>query len=532
MNWRSLVVWMVVSAPLGAAPPVLTQMYPAGGSQGTEVTVQLQGKFERWPVGIWVEGTGIEAKAGTRKGQIQVRLASDAVPGVRWLRVYDDQGASVPRPFVVGNLPEVLERESNDDFRKPQMLAESCVVNGKLERAGDVDCFALKVKKGQTLVASLVANRVLGSPMDGVLQIVSDKGFVLAQNNDYCGLDPQVTYRASQDGTVLVRLFAFPAVPDASIRFASGENYLYRLTITTSGFADYAWPLAVQRGQEKRPVLKGWNLAEEASEAQVVPVSQDLGVAFRSGVAGTALVRLEPHPCLSYIKSSKPQEVAIPATLSGLIDKPGDKHSYAIRGRKGQRLEAILESTQAGFSLDPVLTLRDAAGKQLSRAQSRPLHQDTELSFVFPSDQLYYLDVGDQQGDAGPRHLYRLRLLGGEPDFALSVKSERYTLQAGKSVDVSVSISRRNGFATSLEWVAEGLPAGVRLESESQGKGSTITLRLRAEGGIGASNTAFRIVGKAKTGKGETRVVQARLTEPAATVEWMWLTVQTPPAKK
>ena len=40
------------------------------------------------------------------------------------------------------------------------------------------------------IVAVMDANRTLGSPMDGLLQVVSPRGFVLAQNDDSNGLDP------------------------------------------------------------------------------------------------------------------------------------------------------------------------------------------------------------------------------------------------------------------------------------------------------------------------------------------------------
>src|SRR5205823_5707083 len=105
-------------------------------------------------------------------------------PGVHYLRVYDDQGASSLRPFIVGTLPEVVEQEPNDDPRKPQVLPGSCVVNGRLEKPGDVDGFAIKLLKGHTLVSHMMANRVLGSPCDAVLQVLSAEGFVLAENND------------------------------------------------------------------------------------------------------------------------------------------------------------------------------------------------------------------------------------------------------------------------------------------------------------------------------------------------------------
>ena len=47
---------------------------------------------------------------------------------------------------------------------------------------------------------------------------------MLAQNNDYHGLDPQVRLPVPEDGTYIVRMFAFPATPDSSIGFAGGET--------------------------------------------------------------------------------------------------------------------------------------------------------------------------------------------------------------------------------------------------------------------------------------------------------------------
>src|SRR5262249_36007488 len=151
----------------------------------------------------------------------------------------------------------------NEDPKKPQVLdSAAVVVNGRLEKQGDVDGFALRLAKGQTLVASVLANRGLGSPMDAVLQVASADGFVLDQNNDYHGLDPQLVFTAPADGTYVVRTFAFPAVPDSGIRFAGGETFIYRLTLTTGGFAEYAYPLAVPRADPGQVELVGWNIPE------------------------------------------------------------------------------------------------------------------------------------------------------------------------------------------------------------------------------------------------------------------------------
>jgi hypothetical protein len=99
-----------------------------------------------------------------------VTIAPEALPGVYWVRLADAEGAAAPQPFVVGLAPEGVEQEPNDDFRAPQALGgATLVVSGRLDKGGDVDVYAVQVEAGATLVASVMANRTLASPIDMVL---------------------------------------------------------------------------------------------------------------------------------------------------------------------------------------------------------------------------------------------------------------------------------------------------------------------------------------------------------------------------
>ena len=125
----------------------------------------------------------------------------------------------------------------------------SHVVNGQLAKAGEVDIFRVALKRGQSLTAALDAQRPLGSPMDGVLQILTSDGFVLVECDDEVDLDPRLNFVAPSDGNYLVRIFAFPAVGTSNIGLAGGADYIYRLTLTTAGFLDHVLPLALPAGQ-------------------------------------------------------------------------------------------------------------------------------------------------------------------------------------------------------------------------------------------------------------------------------------------
>jgi len=161
-----------------AKPPTLEHLFPAGAARGSTVEVTASGQFDRWPVRGWSSSAGIAIKAEGEKGKLSIAVAPDAPTGVHWVRLFDDEGASAPRPFVVGVLPEVTEVEPNDEPGQAQRVDRpDLVVNGRLAKTGDVDGYVVRLKKGQRLVASMEANRRLGSPMDGVLQVASAEGF-------------------------------------------------------------------------------------------------------------------------------------------------------------------------------------------------------------------------------------------------------------------------------------------------------------------------------------------------------------------
>src|SRR5262245_55328538 len=141
MSGRLLISFCVLGFLCGesrSAPPTVTYLYPAGGQRGTKLEVTARGTFERWPVQVWTSDKPLTASAGKDKGKLSISIAADAVPGIHWLRLHDAQGASTPRPFLVGMLPDVAEKEPNDEAVNAQVVSLPATVNGRLEKPGDV----------------------------------------------------------------------------------------------------------------------------------------------------------------------------------------------------------------------------------------------------------------------------------------------------------------------------------------------------------------------------------------------------------
>jgi hypothetical protein len=503
-------------ATLHAAPPKLDYFFPAGAQRGTTVIVTAAGTFTPWPVKVHVDGKGLDVKPAKASGQLAITIAKDAEPGVRWIRLYNDEGASVARPFIVGLLPEITEQEPNDDPQKPQVVAQpSVVINGRLGKTDDVDTFAVKLTKGQTLVASLEAHHTLRSPMDGVMQILSADGFVLEQNDDYHGLDPQIAFTAPKDGTYLVRIFAFPSMPDATVRFAGKETYIYRLTLTTGPYVEYAYPLAVPSSAPSTVELIGWNLP---AELRKFPITVRAGVKtlslFDPRCAGVFEIRQEPHPAIARAKT--PLDVTPPVTVTGKIEKRGAVDVYQFKASKGQKLALRIDSHTLGFPLDPVLTVTDPAGKTLNQAKAPKIGADPSLDFTATQDGVYRVEVRDLVNSGSFRHVYRLRIAAPTPDFTLTVAADTFTLSAAKPLEIPVTITRTAGFKDDITLRVEGAPKDVTVTTSPKG----ITLRTTSKT---PSAGAIRIVGVARGGT--THVARATVADFAHTTESLWLNV-------
>ncbi|MBC7855402.1 MAG: PPC domain-containing protein [Pirellulaceae bacterium] len=466
MRQYFLAITLLLTSSLAAAPPEVTSLIPTGITRGQTAEIVAGGNLGgTWPLQVWTDNPGLTIEALADSGKLKVTAAADARLGLTWLRLIGADGASVPRPFFVGSLPEVAEVEPNNSFKERQQLSASAAISGKLQKQNDVDVFSIPAQAGQTLVASAIANELLGSPMDAVLQICSESGTVLVQDNDSHGLDPQVTYTVPQAGNYLVRIFAFPSEPNSTIAFAGGDNYVYRLTITTGGYADHALPLAVQRGKPTDLKLHGWNLPTPAAILDV-PAGDLCDLLFFQppDAAGLVPLLVTSHPSLvADITASRetPQECPLPCILSGRLDEPKDSDVFRFTAVKGKALSIKAESDSIGYEVDPFLRVTDDAGKVLAEAESPRRGGEPVLKFTPPADGPYRLEIADLHRRGGLRYAYRITLAPVTPDFTVTLAAGTFSIVPGKTLEIPLTIDRQNGFAAEIDFTPENLPAGI-----------------------------------------------------------------------
>lgn len=483
-----LVVWIsliccgsIASAAPKKKPGQPSQFFPAGAQRGQTITTEILGEVADWPVQVWVSRPGITATAAETKGKLKIEVAADAPAGTYWLRLYTDGGASQLRPFIVGTLPEIAEVEPNDAPEKPQPVDAKVVINGKLEKSGDVDGYQVKLQQGETLVAAVQAHNVLGSPMDGILQIcqlqtrpaskfqpAEVEAFPLEQNHDANGLDPLLAFTATATGDYLVRVFAQPAQPDSSINFAGGGTYVYRLTLTTGSYLDQAFPLALPLTAAEA-TFTGWNLPASIATKTIAAAAGETELElFQPEAAGTVVL---PRSELALITAAEtsgnaPQEVPVPAIVSGRFESPGDVDRFLFAAKKGEDVMIEVASRSFGSVAIPLLAITDEAGKVLLEKDGLAAEAPRDFSTPFkaPADGKYVLELRDAASAGGPRRTYRVTLAKAEPDFALTLTAGNFVQADDQPLEIVVTIDRRHGFKDPLEVQIEGLPAGVIAE--------------------------------------------------------------------
>ncbi len=533
-----------------AEAPVIESMFPLGGQAGTTAKVTFTGKLGPGPVGGWVDFPGGVVKPDGTNGIFQIVIPTNTPPGPRLLRLFNAEGASRPRIFMVGILPEITEIEPNDSLTKPQAITNLPVtINGRFDKAGDVDLFTVKLAASQTLIAEAVANMV-GSSIDPALTLRDAAGHQVAFGHDGIGLDALLAYPVSKAGTYIVQLAGFAYPPAADVRFVGGKSQFYRLTLTTGAYLRSSFPAGIARGTTGSVQLSGWNLAgTNQLLAQTITAAastgrQDFAEIIQASVPnrlrlalgdGTEVLESEPNDT-----REKAQKITPPLTLNGRLDRAGDVDRFAFSARKGERFEFKLLARTQGGPMDSVLVIEDAAGKELARVDDSAGDTDARLVWAATAETNYFVAVRDLFGKGGPDHVYRLEVGPPAPGFTVTVDTHAFAVQVGKTNELKLTVTPVNGYAcTNLQVVIEGLPDDITVQvPKLAAKGGEVKVSLIAGADAEPSNQPIRVLVVApefKPAKVRPAIftVNAKDTSPELFInqtDELWLTVTSGPA--
>jgi len=504
--WRlllSLEFWALSFSSAFAAAPTLDHLFPVAVQVGTTNSITAIGKFDPWPAKVWLDAPGIVFKPETNSGKFLVEVTTHAPVGPHLLRLFNEQGASGPRFFIVTREPQIAEQEPNDDYTKPQAVADfPASINGRLEKSGDVDSFAVRLEAGQTLVASVEAF-TLASPVDAVVRLVDDRGVQAAWNHDGRTLDPFLAWTAKSTGTYVLQVFGFLYPAQSEVRFTGNDKCVYRLHLSRGPYLRHTLPLGVQRGTHTALRMAGWNLekdpqrevrfegaalcAEISQTAFRLPESDNI-ITIPVGEGPESMER-EPND-----SAAEANQLEVPAAVTGCIEKTGDQDRFGFAAKKGEKFLFEIQSATFGFPLDAQLRIEDPKGKELAKNDDTG-GNDPKLEWAASEDGSFVAAVGNVLHRGGTEYLYRFSIRRAEPTVKVNVSETAFTIAPGKTNAVKVTVKFLHGFQSKLAISARDLPDGVEAHpADVPEKAGDVTLNIVASGDAKPFSGPIRIV--------------------------------------
>lgn len=502
-------------------PPELDYLFPAGAQRGTTVRVQLGGRYLETANEILLPCAGEAREITAGKPAVTVvtlggknerasfasttsgttsgfEISATAEPGFHEVRVATRGGVSNARRFVVGDLTEVMECESNDDFAEAESVAPPVTINGQIGVSEDVDNFRFEAAVGERFIFRVEARR-FASPLDAVIELFDDAGNLVARAESFVGGDPILDVSIPKTASYVVRI--------RDLSYKGSSSRVYRLSLGVLPHIDYVMPAGVERGTKYGLLVTGRNLpatfddrsgdpptiAERpldvlVSEVFVPATSSDSIRALRiTGTGGASNEiplrvdgfsdRSEKEPNDFPLRADALE--TIPCAVTGQFAKAEDQDFFSVDLKKGKAVVFEVFSRRLGYQTDCSLAVLDKGGKVLVEADDQGKNRDPKIDFTPPEDGLYLVRLGELRSPNRGRVdlVYRLEVCPKDlPRLRLSASVDRVNIPCGGAAIVRLSTDGSQGLVDSTFLEFDGLPPGVTITNTRYPEPTGLTL--------------------------------------------------------
>jgi len=502
----------LVPAAAARAEVTIDRIEPAGGPRGTELEIRLAGKEFVDPEQLWFEDGAIAVLSLTAVDathvQATIRIPEDCPLGLHRMRLRTKRALSELRMFRVGSLPQSAEVEPNNDpvsatsnGQPPAVVHDGRTITGVI-KGEDIDCFPVRAAAGERISVAIDGIRLDQEMFDPFIEIVDDRGFVLAACDDHplLGQDAMLAVTAPADGIYYLRV--------RESAYGGNDGCVYLLHVGRFPVPHVAWPpgglpgakLDVEwLGDPAGPFRTTVVLPKQgdlAGLAEVRPERNGLvspvGVPFRiSSVAATTESEPNDEPGLA-------TRVSAPANVVGRMDAAEDVDWIRVEAAKGSSWRIRGRGRRLGSPIDLVVNLhRDDAKREKITGNDDADGPDSDVRVKTPDQGSFLIRINDHQRRGGAEFVYWIDIEPSEPGVTVSVPPGRSNSQERLVASIPrgnrtalVFNTTRNDYDQDVQLAFSGLPAGVRTivsPAVAKAPGTIVVFEATAEAAPAAS---------------------------------------------
>jgi hypothetical protein len=540
-----------------AAAPKISEIQPQGARRGVATEVSISGSDLAGnprliaPFAFKIESAAAGQSATSWKPRLTI--APDVAIGAYPIRVQTDDGISNAFLFVVGQLPQVSEKEDNSVFEAAQPIPDPpLVVEGQIA-GNDVDFFRFRGKKGQQIVIDAQCARI-GSALDPSIRLTkaSANRTYIASADDSPGLvtDARLVAVLPEDSDYVVEI--------ADSRYQGASRPGYRLLIGNLPVAEEVYPLGGRKGETLGLELRGGSLAGTkiaAACVRALPGTEIFPPRFttamidgmRAGEPNYDVESLSPLVASSYPELREPADLSdhpvravAPVVFNGRLDPAVDEDRFSVVVTPGERLRTTVRAAELGSNLDAVVEVLGKGGSVLANADDTTIPQpprnnqqtppivlpDPSFDMTIPGGTTEItLVIRDLERRGGVGFPYRIVVEPLLPDFELVLGEPQVSVPRGGTAAVAVTVLRK-GYTGPITLSVADPPAGLSVRPGSVAAGQTsgvITVSASADAAFPAA--PIKLVGRGQRTEGpferlasELLVFTPTATPPAGTI--------------
>ena len=445
-----------------SAAPTISQLSLRGLQIGGRTTIAISGTEllpePRLLLSAPIVRQSVRPGATAQRVEFDVEIDPKADPGIYYLRLAGPAGVSNSVAIGLDRLPQAPMTAEVSQL--PIALTGAVAGN-------NIASVRFSGRKGQALVVD-VESRRLGARLNPVLHLYGERRVQVAWSQGIPAIanDPRLETVLPADGPYVIE------VHDALYRGA--EPGFFRLKVGDLRYADFVYPLAVQRGHEQSLSYVVTNFPSSAT-ARIAPPGGDAaelnrqaapwpqGFHLISGSRPRVLVGefaefVEPAEASSTPLAIPPA----PLGINGRISKNSEVDRFLLPVTPGDRLRLDVLSDQIGSPLDGVLTVNNEQGLELAKSDDRRGTHDPGLEITVPENvSKLMVELRDLRATGGAAYIYRIEVKPlRRPDYRLTLFDDRYLVPNGASALMRMRADR-DGYEGPIRLTMFGLPENM-----------------------------------------------------------------------